>query len=134
MRRRSRRKAVINLAFLLIIMVMVGLTACEKYSYDPPVYVPPDTTQPYDPVSYSQQIAPLFPAYNCTGCHGGAIAPDLRESESYESLTEGGYINVDSYRESAVVIKIEDPGHGGTWKTKDLWLLFDWIYIGAPDN
>lgn len=131
---KKRIKAIINIAFAFLIIAIVGLTACEKYSYDPPVYVPPDTTQPYDPVSYSQQIAPLFPAYNCTGCHGGAISPDLRESESYEALTEGGYINVDSYKESIVVKKIEDPGHGGTWSTKDLWLLFDWIYIGAPDN
>lgn len=127
-------KAVINITFTLLIIAMVGVTACEKYSYQPPVYEPPDTTQPYDPVSFSQQVAPLFPKYNCTGCHGGAIAPDLRESEAYEELTQGGYINVNSYKESSVVIKIEDPGHGGTWTTNDLWLLFDWIYIGAPDN
>ncbi|HCC71549.1 MAG TPA: hypothetical protein DEQ09_10425 [Bacteroidales bacterium] len=126
---RKRIKAVINITFTLLIIGMVGFTACEKYSYDPPVYVPPDTTQPYDPVSYSQKIAPLFPAYNCTGCHGGGISPDLRESKSYEALTEGGYLNLDSYSESAVVVKIEDPGHGGTWSIEDLWLLFDWMNI-----
>jgi len=131
---KKRVKAVINIASALIIIAVVGLTACEKYSYDPPVYEPPDTTQPYDVVYYSADIAPLFPAYNCTGCHGGGINPDLRVSKSYEALTEGGYINMDSPQESTVIEKIDDPGHGGTWKTEDIWLLLDWIYQGARNN
>ncbi len=131
---RRRTKVVINIAFTVIITAIIGLTACEKYSYDPPVYVPPDITQPYDTVYYSTDVAPLFPAYNCTGCHGGAISPDLRESESYESLTEGDYTDFNNPLESIVIEKIEDPGHGGTWKTKDIHTLLDWIYQGAQDN
>lgn len=132
--RRKKIKVVVNVLFTVGIMAIIGLTACEKYSYDPPVYVPPDTSQPYDTVYYSTDVAPLFPAYNCTGCHGGAISPDLRESKSYESLTEGGYLDLDSPLESTVVMKIDDTGHGGTWKTKDRTTLLDWIYQGAKDN
>ena len=29
---------------------------------------------------------------------------------------------------SIVVLKIQDEGHGGTWNTKDLFTLLDWIY------
>ena len=132
--KRKRIKTAINIVLIFSVIALTGLVSCEKYSYDPPVYTPPDTTQAYDPVSFSAQIAPLFVSYSCTDCHGGAIAPDLRASEAYESLTQGGYINTASYQESSVVEKIEDPSHGGTWGTDDLWLLFDWIYIGAPDN
>ncbi len=127
-------KVVTGFLFTMLITAIIGFTACEKYNYDPPVYVPPDITQPYDTVYYGQDIAPLFPAYNCTDCHGGAISPNLKESESYESLTEGGYLNMESPVESTVIVKIDDPGHGGTWSTEDRTTLLDWIYQGAPDN
>lgn len=126
--------AISNTALTLIVIAITGLTACEQYSYDPPVYEPPDTTEPYDTVYYSTDIAPLFPAYNCTGCHGGGIKPDLRESESYEELTEGNYINLDEPEESSLIIKIDDPGHGGTWSNDDRFLLLDWIHQGAQNN
>lgn len=126
--------AISNTALAFIILAIAGLTACEQYSYDPPVYEPPDTTQPYDTVYYSTDIAPLFPAYNCTGCHGGGISPDLRESESYQALTEGDYINMDNPEESVLMIKIDDSGHGGTWNNDDRFLLLDWIYQGAQNN
>ncbi|MBS0011125.1 MAG: hypothetical protein KFF49_06930 [Bacteroidales bacterium] len=131
---RKTMTAVSNIAFTCIIIAIAGLTACEKYSYDPPVYVPPDTSQPYDTVYYASDVAPLFPKYNCTGCHGGAIAPDLRVTKSYEELTEGAYIDLDKPLESSLIIKIDDPGHGGTFNNKDRTKLLDWIYQGAQDN
>ena len=123
-----------NTAPALIILAIAVLSSCEQYSYDPPVYTPPDSTQAYDTVYYSTDIAPLFPAYNCTACHGGAISPDLRESESYEELTEGNYIDLNEPEESVVIIKIDDSGHGGTFSTDDRFLLLDWIYQGAENN
>lgn len=131
---KKRIKAIGNIALIFAFMGLIGLTACEKYSYDPPKYEPPDTSQPYDTVYYSSDIAPLFPAYDCTGCHGGGISPDLRVSESYEALTGGDYINMTSPQESILIEKIDDPGHGGTWSTEDKFLLLDWIYQGAADN
>ena len=123
-----------NIAFSFIVLAIIGLTACEQYSYDPPVYEPPDTSQPYDTVYYARDVAPLFPAYGCTGCHGGGIKPDLRVNESYEALTSGGYINIDEPLQSIVIIKIDDEGHGGTWSFEDRSTLLDWIYTGADNN
>ncbi|MDT8400082.1 MAG: hypothetical protein RQ743_00175 [Bacteroidales bacterium] len=131
---RKTIKAVTNITLSCIIIAIIALTACEKYSYDPPVYIPPDTGQPYDTVYYATDVAPLFPKYNCTGCHGGAISPDLRESESYEELIDGGYINIDKPLESIVIIQIDDPGHGATFSNNDRTKLLDWIYQGAQDN
>ena len=119
----------ISLAVGLILTLLLSFTACEQYNWDPPKwdYAANEPGNPR-PVVYDDHIAPLFPKYDCTGCHGGVIPPDLRPANSYTSLTTGGYINGDDPEESRVVMKIEDAEHGGTWNTDDLFLLLDWIY------
>lgn len=122
----------INITVGVILIVMFGMAACEQYNYDPPKYE-------FDPakpdISYSETVAPLFVDYKCTDCHTGT-APVLTAGESYQSLTatQGRYINLGDAEESLVVKKIEDPEHGGTWDTEDLWTLLDWINQGAKDN
>lgn len=128
---KKRVAAFSNIFFTLFVLALIGLTACEKYSYDPPVYEPPEATEV---VYYGQQIAPLFEEYNCTGCHGGGISPDLRPANSFQELTGGGYINLENPEESSVVEKCVDYEHGEEWATEDVWLLLDWIYLGASDN
>lgn len=115
----------------VLCVVILALTACENYNWDPPKYEFDPTA---DLVSYSDKVAPLFPEYNCTGCHGGVIPPDLRSDFSYQALTSGNYLNMTDAEESVIFIKTEDPEHGGTWSIEDLWIMLDWINQGALNN
>ena len=47
--------------------------------------VPP----PEDEISFAESILPIIEDYNCAGCHGGGLAPDLRSENAYNSLLNG---------------------------------------------
>jgi hypothetical protein len=119
-----------NIALGIILLAIIGLASCEKYNWDPPKWDYDLNENPVRPrpIVYDDHVAPLFTKYNCTGCHGGTIPPDLSENQSESSLTRGDYLNADDPEESSVVLKITDPEHGGTWITLDLFTLLDWIY------
>ena len=130
----NKIKILKNVAVTALIAAIIGFTSCEKYIWDPPRHEPPDST--VAPISYSTELAPLFPQYNCTGCHGGMILPDLRVGNSYQSLTAipGKYINMDNPPQSEVVKSMEDSGHGAQFSTEHVTLFIYWIYQGALNN
>jgi len=110
---------------------LLGLMACEKHQWDPPKWdynLNENPVRPDRPLSYDIHVAPLFAKYACDGCHNGQIPPDLREANSESALVNGGYIDEEDAENSIVVIRINDPEHGGTWNTTDLFTLLDWIY------
>ena len=75
------------LVALIVIAAIGGLSSCEKYSWIPEV------VNPTDSVHFQAEIQPIFTA-NCISCHGAIKAPDLRDGNSYEALTEGGYVDL----------------------------------------
>ena len=119
-----------NISFMLILVALLALTACEQYNWDPPKWDPNVNENPVRPrpLVYDDHVAPLFEAYNCTGCHGGTIPPDLRPAESYNALTRGSYLDAQDAEESSIAVRVADPEHGGSWSTVDYFTLLDWIY------
>lgn len=121
----------INIALLVILFALFGITACDQYNWDPPIWDYNANTNPERPrpIDYDDHVAPLFDKYNCTGCHKGSIPPDLSPEKSEDALTGGDYLNFADVEESIVAMKIMDAEHGGTWNTEDLFTLLDWIHF-----
>lgn len=126
----NKTNAFRNIALTLFVAAIVGFTSCEKYIWAPPVFEPPDTTGGFDTVYYGTDVAPLFPAYGCAGCHPGFVQPDLRVNNSYESLTTGGFVNLTDPPASKIITKI-DADHQGGMSFDDTSVILNWIYQGA---
>ena len=86
------------LAALIVIAAIGGLSSCEKYSWMPEVINPTDS------VHFQAEIQPIFTA-NCISCHGAIKAPDLRDGNSYEALTKGGYVEPARARQANSILK-----------------------------
>ena len=111
---------------LLTVCAVVGLIcSCEKY-------VIPKSDIPTD-VSYSSDVQPIFDD-KCTSsnCHGGGRSPDLRPSNSYNSLTNGGYVNTDDPESSSLYIMMQDAH--GTSTQDEAAMILGWITEGALNN
>lgn len=127
----NKTKIFRNIAVTLFIAAVIGFTSCEKYIWDPPTYIPPDTTGGFDTIYYGTDVAPLFPSYGCTNCHkSGGFDPHLTTDVSFEVLTGGSYINKDNPPQSLIVTKI-DADHMGGMSFDDTKIIIDWIYQGA---
>jgi hypothetical protein len=114
------------LAAVIIIAAIGGLSSCEKYSWIP------EKVNPVDTVHFSTEIQPIFNS-NCTSCHGGARPPDLREGKSYESLTNGGF--VDQPGETSVLYTTMTGGdHSSRSNDVEKQKVLIWINQGALNN
>lgn len=127
------KKIIIGLSLVCgSIFVMVG---CYK---DKTVIL--DTTEITRKVTFSQDIIPMFnKSCNTSGCHSqGAQAPNLTESNAFNSLTIGNYINKATPENSILYQKM--IGKRGTpmppsGSNKDYnALVLAWIKQGANNN
>lgn len=115
-----------GLVVCVIFAAFAIFSACEKYKFTPP------EVDPNAPWSLSTDIQPIFNS-NCVSCHGGAIAPDLREGRSHEALTEGGYVETPG-ESSRLYTMLNEPSHEAkTTETEKLMILY-WIEQGAENN
>ncbi|MBT3208135.1 MAG: hypothetical protein HN704_04475 [Bacteroidetes bacterium] len=110
-------------------IICFALYSCEYET------VQPMDLQQTDPVSFSEQIAPIFENASCTSCHSGAVSPDLTIGNSYNSISSGNLVDVDNPSESIIVMKINE-GHGtaNDVSPPDRALILQWIEEGALDN
>ncbi|MEA1878870.1 MAG: hypothetical protein U9N86_18650 [Bacteroidota bacterium] len=117
-----------NIGFI-ILLLLVALWSCEYETI-----VPGEVSVPDGPVSYSEDIAPVFDN-QCSGCHGGATSPDLRLDKSWGELTSKNLVDTSNPAESEIVTIIES-GHGtsGNLSALEKALLLRWIEQGALDN
>jgi hypothetical protein len=91
-------------------------------------------------VSYAQDIVPIFnTSCNMSGCHAnGGIAPNLTESNAYNALTIGNYIDKTTPENSILYQKMS--GKRGTpmpvtGSNKEYnALVLAWIKQGANNN
>ncbi|MCI0707022.1 MAG: hypothetical protein L0Y80_06025 [Ignavibacteriae bacterium] len=108
------------------------------------------------PVSFSQQIQPIFNNNGCTGCHGGNGGLFLTQGQSYSNL-----VNVNAQAscttikrvlpfntaQSVLYIRISAntsdtqcgtnsrmPKDGARLPQASIDLIRDWINSGAPNN
>ena len=127
---RKESKKMRNIALTLVIVAIAGFTSCEQYIWDPPEYIPPDTTGGFDTIYFNVGIAPLFVNNGCTNCHkSGGIPPDLTAANAYDALVPG-FVNLENQDKSKIYTKIES-GHQGGMPFENRKMILDWIYQGA---
>jgi hypothetical protein len=114
----------ILVAFVLLAAV-TGISSCEKNSFILPV-VDPGTTW-----HFQADIQPIFNA-NCTSCHGGAKAPDLRDGKSYLSLTNGAFVNTPG--ETSKLYTKLTGSHLSRASDTERSKILGWINQGALNN
>jgi hypothetical protein len=87
------------------------------------------------PVSFKNDVAPIFVKAGCAGCHAGSNPPDFRTDQSYASLTSGGFVDNTVPAASKLVVKI-NSGHAtsGNITANDKDALLKWIEQGAKNN
>ena len=102
------------------------LSGCSNYEY------PVDCPQGAEQVSYSGDIQPIFNS-SCVSCHSGGQAPDLSDGWSYDELTEGGYVDIDSPCESGLY-NVFSGTHTGRATDEEILQILGWIQEGAQDN
>lgn len=87
------------------------------------------------PVSYKNEVEPLWTSLNCTMCHGGSQLPDLRVGKSYASLISTNAVIAKNPAGSKLIQKINEKHNGAgnlTAAQKDL--VTTWIVQGALNN
>ena len=119
-----------SLAFLLVI----SLVSCYKDVIIPELASDPDG--PPQPVSYRNELAPLFNS-SCAlaGCHvSGAHKPYMSTDISYLQIVNGGYINFALPKESVLYKMVNGDMSQYIPSKADRQKVYDWIRNGAPNN
>jgi hypothetical protein len=125
MRMKTRLLSTVVAAFL-ITAGMILFSSCEKYAYELA------TVNPDEPVLFQTQIQPIF-TNNCITCHKGSRNPDLREGNSYASLSSGGYVNLPA-ENSRLYSQVTSGSHTSFTLDTEKQLILIWIGQGALDN
>ena len=118
----------------LLLLVALVVSGCYKDIVIPQLAVDPDG--PPQPVSYKNELAPLFNA-KCTdaGCHvTGAHKPYLTTDVSYLQIVNGGYINTAVPKESTLYKFVYGEMAQYIPSASDKQKVYDWIRNGAPNN
>jgi len=116
---------------LFFLLGSLGLSSCTWDEIPPPKIEIPD-----EPISFSDDIIPIFEANcNASNCHGGFWKPDLRPNNAYNELTTGGYIDIDSPADSELYVKISPGQSMADYATpQDRALILQWITEGAENK
>jgi hypothetical protein len=115
---------------VLILIVITVFSSCEKFKIVLPD-VDPDATW-----SLQNDIQPIF-NNNCTSCHDGSPAPDLRSGTSFQALTDGEHLNTADPGSSTLYTTIEGTVHRARtpdMTDNDRLKILYWITQGAINN
>ncbi|HYV90768.1 MAG TPA: hypothetical protein VE978_03260 [Chitinophagales bacterium] len=121
-------------ACFLLIIFSSSLSSCRKDYFIPP---PVDLNTP---VSFSQQVVPIFDnSCALSSCHlPGAQVPDLTAENAYDQLLLLGYVdstNVDGSVLYKRLISTSDPMPPDEKLSPDqINLIYAWISQGALNN
>jgi len=120
--------------FVSSVLVMVfGLFFMAACTYDTnefeEVVIP-------ESVSFDADVIPIFEANcNSSGCHSGAIPPDLQRDVAYNNLIFGGYVtDTTSADNNSLYQKIDGGSMAPYASDQDRALIKLWIEDGAQDN
>jgi hypothetical protein len=117
-------KSILKIFFFTFSISMI-FGACQWITIEPV-----ETDKPEGPVSFSQQIQPIF-TQKCIACHASRN-PVLTEGNAYNSLMNGGYVNVQDPPASRIIIQL-NTGHGNS-TPNERTLILTWIEQGALNN
>lgn len=118
----------------LLIFAMIGFTSCYKDVVIPQLATDPDG--PPQPVSFKNELAPLFNA-KCTeaGCHvTGAHKPYLTSDISFNQIVGGGFVNTALPKESILYKYVYGEMSQYIPSAADKQKVYDWIRNGAQNN
>jgi hypothetical protein len=87
----------------------------------------------YTVVSFEDEILPIFSS-NCTSCHSGSLNPDLRPAYAYNSLVNGGYLNLSVPASSTLYSKLNTSPHNTHVTVEEKENILTWISQGALNN
>ena len=114
------------IAALLFLTAVILFASCEKYRFQV------EKINSEDTVYFKTEIQPIFTA-NCITCHKGTRNPDLREGNSYTSLTTSGYVSLPA-ESSRLYLKITSGGHNSFTLPGEKEKILIWIQQGAKNN
>lgn len=116
-------------------LVMLVLIGCEYK------FIAPDNGDPIDPeepISFSQQVEPIWTSQGCVACHPDQSGLDLRPGTAHGSLmSHPRAIDMDNSSESSILtFKTLVPGpHGSVdYVGNQSEIIKVWIDQGALDN
>jgi hypothetical protein len=120
---------------VLLIALAISLNSCY---YDQVLPAPPPDFSDA-PVLFSANIQPIFNAScNSSGCHSGAVAPNLLAANSYNNLKNGNYLNTTAPESSALYQwmtgKKSLPMPPGGPNAENNAKVLAWIKQGALNN
>ena len=124
-----KQKAKILKPGIVAFIILAGaalVASCEKYAYNV------ETVNPVDTVLFQTEIQPIFTA-NCIVCHKGTRNPDLRDGQSYSSLTTGGFVNLPA-ETSKLYSQITSGSHDSFTLPGEKQKILIWILQGAQNN
>jgi len=119
----------ISIPGIVIVVLFTGslmFSSCEKYKFIV------ETVNPVDTVHFQSEIQPIFTA-NCINCHRGSRDPDLRNGNSYTSLTTGGFVTLPA-ESSRLYRQITSTSHTSFTLPAEKQKILIWIQQGAHDN
>jgi len=125
MKLKDKKSVPVLVAFILIASLAL-LASCEKYSYEL------ETVDPEEPVLFQTEIQPIF-TNSCVACHKGTRDPDLRNGNSFASLTTGGYVSLPA-ESSKLYTKVISGGHAAFTLPDEKQRILIWIGQGAQNN
>ena len=128
------KRITIYLGLIFIMIMGLSITGCYKDIILPDVAVDPDG--PPQAVSYKNDLAPIFNS-KCalSGCHiAGAHKPDLPTATSYQSIINGGFVNILVPKESKLYKAVNGSMKEYISSAADRQKVYDWIRNGAPNN
>lgn len=130
-----KQMAIISKNLVLLISIIVGMiyfSSCEKYTFMVEKLPPVDTTDTTNYVKFSTEVQPIFTA-NCVSCHKGTRNPDLREGNSYASLTSGGFVTSPA-ADSKLYKQLISGSHSSLTTQAQKNTIYLWISQGAKNN
>jgi hypothetical protein len=128
----------IVLSLLASVVLVINLQSCYKVT----TFMDETGTLVTGDVSYTKDIAPIL-NNSCavSGCHTtGGLKPDLSENNSYNSLNNGGYFNVNIPENSEVYLWLTGkksatmPPNGPVNPSNVNQLILAWVKQGASNN
>lgn len=115
---------------LKIVLVSSLSLLCFSCYYDELIERPVDQIDPNVDVFFTD-IQDIFVTYDCTQCHDGSRAPDLRPANAYNALVPDFAIPGDPDASELYIILAQ--GHRNV-SADDLALIYAWIDRGALNN
>ncbi len=130
-------KKIIIVGLILVVQSMLLFYSCTK---DTTVVID-NTPAVTKTVSFAKDLQPIL-TKSCaiSGCHNGAIAPDLTAANAYTTLMGGNFINKAAPESSVVYLwltgkeAISMPAGSANNPSNINGLMLAWIKQGAKNN